>query len=450
MSWRADTSWINSRPVNVSTIQSLIGHFLQDRDSPSLLQEKLDVFEKECGKKTWGDKPYEKVVESEADLDWLINNPESYRNAVCIIEPASNVGKNLAKEDVRASSNIAYLCRSIADCDSILFPLWKSGVLDQKKLSHVFETCLAVFVEGGYPSAKDPSSFTDQSISLRELQDVVQNLILSRTHKSAPHIFICIGHQLSAQAHINLIKKAVESIKKSIGDILEKESYQHDLLLETSQKIEDIGVDLQIIKDRECVAKGWHDNCFAVALNEVAEVGHCELHHYEHSGIHPSSGFKSLLARHIKTSDAYDGIVEHSISYEKDLNIVMFHTDEVNEEAMLFANWAYSELHQAVHTCRHQLALSELSWLLDLPASIEILCSTYAERQKCTEVAATCITYVDRETQGIRRSFSFQFHPELLSDLREFNICGAPSYGKLKNDDGIRMLMRVIYESILD
>ena len=450
MSWRTNTSWNNSNTGNVSTIQSLIGHFLQDRDSPSLLQESLDSFEHEYGRNTWGEKPYEKVVDSEADLDWLINNPDSYRNSVCIIEPASNVGKNLANEDVRASSNIAYLCRSIADCDSILFPLWKSGKLDQKKLLHVFDTCLAVFVEGGFPSAKDPDSFTGQSISLLELQDVVQNLILSRTHKSAPHIFICIGHQLSAQAHVNLIKNAVHSIRSEIGEILKKNSYQYGLLLETAQSIEAIGSSLSIIKDGKCVARGWDDNCFAVALNEVAEVGHCELHHYEHPGLHPSKDFKTLLSKHIQTSDSYDGIVEHSISYEKDLNIVMFHTDEVNEEAMLFANWAYSELQQAVHTCRHQIGLSKLAWLLDLPTSIEILCSTYVEGRKCTEVAATCITYVDRATQEVRRSFSFQFHPELLSDLREFHVCGVPSFSQLKKDDGIRMLMRVIYESILD
>ena len=57
---------------------------------------------------------------------------------------------------------------------------------------------------------------------------------------------------------------------------------------------------------------------------------------------------------------------------------------------------------------------------------------------------------MDYETRDIRRSFSFQFHPELLDDLREFNLSGLPTYNKLKNDDGIRMLIRVIYESITD
>lgn len=450
MEWRKTTSWINPNSDNASTIQSLIGHFLQDRLSPSLLDSAIKQFRQANSGATWGQPPYEKVIESEADLDWLINHPSAYKNAVCIIEPASNVGQNYAREDVRASSNIAYLCRVIADCDSILFPLWKLGKLDQKKLDHIFETCLAVFVEGGYPSAKDPESFAGQSISLQGLQSVIENLMLTRTHKSAPHVFICIGHQLSAQAHVNLIKKAISAIRSELPGLSDFNGFQRDLLMNCCDQIEQVGRELVIQKNEKQIAKGWDDNCFAVALNEVPEVGHCELHRYEHDGVHPSQDFNLLLAEHVQTSDAYDGIVEQSISYEKDLNIVMFHSDEVNEEAILFSNWAYSQLHRAIHPSRHCIALSGLSWLLSLPRSIEILCSTFAEGSKCTEVAATCITYVDRETKEIRRSFSFQFHPELLSDLREFHVSGEPSYEKLKNDDGIRMLMRVLYESIID
>ena len=153
---------------------------------------------------------------------------------------------------------------------------------------------------------------------------------------------------------------------------------------------------------------------------------------------------------HELTSHQDQGIVEDSITYEKDLNIVMFHSDEVNEEAILFANWSYGELHKALSPVRKSISVSNLSWLLNLPTSIEILCSTSAKGQICTEVAATCINYRDYETHHVRRSFSFQFHPELLDDLREFKFSGLPTYRKLKNDDGVRMLMRVIYEAIID
>ena len=116
----------------------------------------------------------------------------------------------------------------------------------------------------------------------------------------------------------------------------------------------------------------------------------------------------------------------------------------------MFSNWAYGELRNAIFPARKELSVSENAWLLKLPTSIEIVCSTFAEGKKCTEVAATCINYMDYETKDIRRSFSFQFHPELLNDLREFRLAGVPKYDKLKNDDGIRMLIRVIYESITD
>ena len=66
---------------------------------------------------------------------------------------------------------------------------------------------LSSFVEGGHPSVKDPESFSNLNISLNDLLSFTEDLILSRGLKTAPSIFICLGHQLAAQAHINLIKK---------------------------------------------------------------------------------------------------------------------------------------------------------------------------------------------------------------------------------------------------
>ena len=450
MDWRKTTHWFNCYANSSATVAALIGHFLLDRTSSNLLESAPRVRPLTVAGRTWGEPPFEKVVGGNEELEWLIRHPESYRNAVCILEPAEHVGQNSIREDVRASSNIAHLSRLIADCDSVLFPLWETGRLDQEMLGHVLGTSRAVFVEGGYPTAKDASSFDHQKIGLSELHEVVESLLLSRSHKSAPHIYICIGHQLVAQSHVNLIKKAVVDIRKKLPSVLDVESYQYQLIAELCDEIETVGVDLKIVKDGRQVATGWNDPLFAVALNEQPEVGHCELQHYSHSGDHPSSDFKRLLLKHDETSDRYNGIVEESISYEKNLNIVMFHSDEVNEEAILFVNWAYSRLHETLLSARRMLVLSELSWLLDLPSSVEILCSTSSDGKKCTEVAATCISYVDDETREVRRSFSFQFHPELLDDLREFHIAGEPDYSKLKADDGVRMLMRVLQESMMD
>ena len=50
-----------------------------------------------------------------------------------------------------------------------------------------------------------------------------------------------------------------------------------------------------------------------------------------------------------------------------------------------------------------ELSVSGNAWLLKLPTSIEIICSTFAEDKICTEVAATCVNYMDYETKVIRR-----------------------------------------------
>jgi hypothetical protein len=126
----------------------------------------------------------------------------------------------------------------------------------------------------------------------------------------------------------------------------------------------------------------------------------------------------------------------------------MFHSDEVNEEAILFANWAYGILHNAVIPYRHHIACSSLSWLLQLPYAVEILCSTAVDEEIVTECSATCIIYKDFESKLIRRSFTCQFHPELLSDLRVVGMRQPPSYKELKSDDGIRLFARLLYEGM--
>ena len=60
----------------------------------------------------------------------------------------------------------------------------------------------------------------------------------------------------------------------------------------------------------------------------------------------------------------------------------MFHSDEVNEEAILFANWAYRLLHDAIIPYRSILAGSRLAWLLKLPDAIEILYDLLPLRMK--------------------------------------------------------------------
>lgn len=45
----------------------------------------------------------------------------------------------------------------------------------------------------------------------------VEQLLLSRFPTSAPAIFICLAHQLAAQAHIRLIQRAVREVLSLTG-----------------------------------------------------------------------------------------------------------------------------------------------------------------------------------------------------------------------------------------
>jgi len=114
----------------------------------------------------------------------------------------------------------------------------------------------------------------------------------------------------------------------------------------------------------------------------------------------------------------------------------MFYSHEVNQEPILFANWAYRTIHDAIFSYPPIIAGNSLSWRIQLPDAIKIICSTAEEDGKIvTEGSETCIKYKDFETNKIRRSFSCQFHPELLSYLRGIGKSEAPSYSTLKSDD---------------
>ena len=57
----------------------------------------------------------EKIVKNSSDLRYLLSNSNIIKNAVSIIEPSDHVGENNDGEGVRESSNIAYICRMVAD-----------------------------------------------------------------------------------------------------------------------------------------------------------------------------------------------------------------------------------------------------------------------------------------------------------------------------------------------
>ncbi|WP_445240363.1 hypothetical protein [Microcoleus vaginatus] len=227
----------------------------------------------------------------------------------------------------------------------------------------------------------------------------------------------------------------------------DKESKALRSLQEVCQRIEAMGKTLPVKKrDGRVVANGWNDEHFAVTRNEFKEVGDRVLLPYQSPDGDTLGIPWEIIHAHDVTADSHEGVIDTTIQYEARVSISMFHSDEVNEEAILFANWAFRSIHDAIVPYRHIIAGSSLSWLIQLPDAIEILCSTAEEDGEIvTECSATCINYKDFETKKIRRSFTCQFHPELLSDLRAIGNSEAPSYATLKNDDGVRLFVRLLY-----
>lgn len=443
--WRLKPGYLSQGGSEFESIHILLGRFLADRHSRDPLSHRSLLGDNP--KFAWGlGKPLEKVIDSQEAFDYLLTNPQLFRNAIAIIEPWQHVGHNPLGEEVRASINVAYLMQKLADCDSILFPLWSSGLFDLNKLVSVISSGLAIVVEGGNPSVYDPETFAGSQCSHPEMIAFVEQVLLNRTPTSAPALFICLGHQLAAQAHISLLRKAVKAILELDELIADVDGKTLRILKRVAQKIKTVGESFTVKKKNGLtVADNWEHPQFTVASNEVKEVGDRQLLHYE-SPDHETSGIpEEVIMAHEVTADEHEGIIDTSIEYEKELNIAMFHSDEVNEEAVLFANWAYRLIHDTLIPCRHLVANSPLSWLIKLPDAIEILCSTAEHGEVVTECSATCINYQDFETKEIRRSFTCQFHPELLSDLRVVGVREFPDYQELKKDDGARLFARLLY-----
>jgi len=304
-------------------------------------------------------------------------------------------------------------------------------------------------VEGGDSSVRDGSTFDGAECSLDDLHCLVEKLLISRSPTSALALFICLGHQLAAQGHINLIKQTVQQVLSLQPLPRDRDGKMLKALKRVCQRIESVGSSLKITKrNGHVIAEGWDHPEFAVGSNEHKEVGDRRLHHYQSPDGEALGIPQDLIAAHEITADQYEGVIDTAIEYEREVNIAMFHSDEVNEEAILFANWAYRLLHDAMIPHRSILAGSRLSWLLKLPDAIEILCSTTIGDEIVTECSATCIIYKDFESKKIRRSFTCQFHPELLSDLRTVGMSEPPTYARLKTDDGARLFARLLYEGM--
>jgi hypothetical protein len=449
--WRLQPGYLRNHPLSLESVRLLLGNFFTDRTASNPLPE-VSLFA-ETGRFEWGQAPpLEKVLNTHQDWELLLQHPDLYQNALVIIEPWEHVGINDAGEPVRASKNVAFVAQKIADCDSILWPLWSSGLPDLERIMPILTGSLGVVCEGGQPSVYAPQEWTHSACPRDAALTVVERLLVTRSSRSAPVLFICLSHQLAAAAHIRLLQKTVDTVLKTDALYFDADGHALATLKTVCQAIQAMGASLAIHKrDGRTVAQGWQDAQFAVSRNEVSEVGERVLLPYQPPR-HAASGMPlELIHAHerMAAEHIWRMVMSSIMQDNSHFKISMFHNDEVNEEAILFANWAYLKLHEAVLPYRYGIAGSQLSGLLRLPYGVQILASTAANGHTVTECSCTSIVYKDFETGKIHHSYTCQFHPELLEDLRAIDPRPAPAYRDLKRSDGIRMLLRFMYYGML-
>jgi hypothetical protein len=446
MGWRTKPGILGAHAASFQSIHALLGYFLSDRVSPTPFPGRDRLVDASLFE--WGiAPPLEKVISSRTEMDVLLGLPEIYRHSVSVLEPWKNVGINLQGESVRASKNVAYILQQVADADTILYPLWQSGVTNPHRLAGVLSAGIATVVQGGNPSAHDPASFNGSAASLSDILDVTDELLLHRSASSGPAIFICLGHQLAAASHIRLLKRAVREVANLTTLPLDAGGNAMASLKRVCRRIAEVGENLPVIKQGSTLASGWNDTLFAVAPNESVEVGTRTLLPYRRRGANEHIPGE-LHDAHALIADELEGVIDSLLSLERQIRIEMFHSDEANEEAVLFANWAYKLLHDTLVPIRYEIAVSSLSWMLCLPYAIEILSQTQVDEHTWTEVSTTCVYYKDWETHSIRRSFTSQFHPELMADIRELGKRDSLSYAELKDNDGARLFIRLLYHGM--
>ena len=446
LGWRSSPGILGQHSASPQSIHALLGYFLKDRTSPGPFPGRDMLLDNALFQ--WGmAPPLEKVIESGAELDLLLGLPEIFRHSISVVEPWQHVGINVSGETVRASKNIAYILQQVADADTILYPVWQSGIANPQRLANVLSAGIATVIQGGNPSVHDPRSFDGAKASLDDVLSLTDELLLRRSTGSGPCIFICLGHQLAAASHIRLLKRAVREVLNLVKLPLDSHGNALRSLQGVCRRISEVGESLPVIKNGETIARGWHDTAFAVARNETLEVGTRRLLAYARRA--PATHVPiELHDAHALVADDLEGVIDTMIAVERELRIEMFHGDEVNEEAALFANWAYKLLHDTIVPMRYELAVSSLSWLLSLPYAIEILSQTQVDDASWTEVSTSCIYYGDWETHTIRRSFTCQFHPELMADIRDIGNREGPRYAELKDNDGVRLLVRLLYHGM--
>jgi L-asparaginase/Glu-tRNA(Gln) amidotransferase subunit D len=405
--------------------------------------------------------------EFEIAFNNYFKNPNKRNKWAIILKPDTVIGSNKWGELVDASKNLATITSELLDWNIVTLELSEInyGILLEKieqlcnkeTLGDFLRSFRYVIVEGGRQSLYDSKSFdqiSNSKFTKKNYLHLLRSIMFSRSRSgSNPALFLCLGHQGYAEMLRDYVTTLVKE-KNKIAKLLEqydKKAMEH--FLEIIEEINSVGTKI-IVKRRnqEIVASSFTDQYFAVKQNELPEMGLKKLLVYK-----PSKEVvpEELLKAYRKIAKLHVGLLEDFYELET-LDIAMLHGDEVNEEAVLFLNWALNLL--AKFTRAHYKTLQKEAQLLEitnLPFGLEIPSSTaYSiEEEKqdiLTEIAGLVIYYYNPETGIVKRDYTLQFHPELFEEIRILQKRDFESKTLLELSDGIQLLLSSLQAGFIE
>ncbi len=320
-----------------------------------------------------------------------------------IIKPYDFVGYNRRGQPVDAGHELSkFLQRNFEwhIIETKLEALLKSGQSGadlRKKVSFIFG-------EGGVQTVHDPTTFTDDAPYDATI-GLYKELIRARAQNpdTAPGIFICLSHQLYAQALKELVKDALDLLSDGCHKVVET----------IKTKADNLGIN-------------WDESI--VKTNEKPEHRIVNLHPFR---TQPGIDDTDVLQAYTEVSQNFSGLLEDLNLELQDL--VMLHSDEVDHKQLLFVNWALWTLDKECH--EHDL---------NLPIGLEITSSTTDPDtgQPLTEVASMAVYF--RKHGWVYRDMTFQFHPELLGRDDIAPTADHESMCPSNRNDGLKLLLAAI------
>jgi len=393
----------------------------------------------------------EELYESGGSRSPAVGDAPLGRRRVAVLKPDRSVGRNAWGMQVDASTYASAFFRKAFgwSVDVAEVSSWRAPAEEAQEAARLAEHLRGYDVlvgEGGNPSVYEPSSFGAHSRSF--WIEVFEQLIRLRAREpgSAPGIFVCLSHQLAADAVASLLGKIVAA-EAELSRALEPSSGAKRFWNETVQPA---------LHHVEWAREDLPGSSVVRSLGlPRSEHGVVRLVPYVASndlGV-PDLERRELVEAHAQIAEAHSGFVEDLFSVES-LELAMMHGDEVDELRVLQMNLVLTHLARLARVIRRDESLPRsdaVARVLELPVGIEITSASVPEdtpgardAATVTEVASTAY-YYRRPDGGIYRDLTFQFHPELVGvDVFRAEPGHAESVDIRMDNDGHKLLLNAV------